>query len=78
MLHLLQGLKIGVHSFPLEYIKDLTYNFHDEYLIGKGGYGNVYKGKNDESFPSGKEVAIKRLNMEFLNDVRETREKQKD
>ena len=55
----------------------MTYNFHDEYLIGKGGYGNVYKGKNDESFPRGKQVAIKRLNMEFLHDVRETRERQK-
>ncbi|XP_023888743.1 receptor-like protein kinase FERONIA [Quercus suber] len=44
--------------FSLEEIKTATDNFHQELIIGKGGFGNVYKGLIDEGTVA---VAIKRL-----------------
>ena len=73
LLDLLDERQNGVHVFPLPYIKELTCNFDKENEIGQGAYGIVYKGK-DENFPNGKEVAIKRLNMNYLKDVHETRQ----
>ncbi|CAI9284289.1 unnamed protein product [Lactuca saligna] len=32
-------------KIPLEAIKSATYNFHDDYKIGIGGFGKVYKAK---------------------------------
>ncbi|KAK9292021.1 hypothetical protein L1049_019974 [Liquidambar formosana] len=43
--------------FTFEEIKNATGNFSRENLIGKGGYGNVYKG----ILPDGSEVALKRF-----------------
>lgn len=44
-------------KFTLDQIKLATKNFHRENLIGRGGYGNVYKG----TLSDGSEVAIKRF-----------------
>ncbi|KAJ0043753.1 hypothetical protein Pint_19005 [Pistacia integerrima] len=44
--------------FSLSEIKAATNNFDDAFIIGVGGFGNVYKGYIDGSTP----VAIKRLN----------------
>ncbi|PIN27186.1 Serine/threonine protein kinase [Handroanthus impetiginosus] len=59
--------------FLLEEIKTATSNFHDNFIIGKGGFGNVYKGFIDDGATS---VAIKSLNpssnqgaREFLNEI---------
>ncbi|PIN27190.1 Serine/threonine protein kinase [Handroanthus impetiginosus] len=59
--------------FLLEEIKTATSNFHDSFIIGKGGFGNVYKGFIDDGAIA---VAIKRLNpssnqgaREFLNEI---------
>ncbi|PIM98255.1 Non-specific serine/threonine protein kinase [Handroanthus impetiginosus] len=53
-------------------LANATYQFHDNNLIGKGGFGPVYKGK----LTNGKEIAIKRLSAssgqgmeEFMNEV---------
>ncbi|KAL6564284.1 hypothetical protein OROMI_015734 [Orobanche minor] len=43
--------------FTFEEIKTATKNFSRDSLIGKGGYGNVYKGL----LPDGSEVALKRF-----------------
>ncbi|KAL3647918.1 putative LRR receptor-like serine/threonine-protein kinase rkf3 [Castilleja foliolosa] len=43
--------------FTLDEIKTATKNFSRINVIGKGGYGNVYKG----SLPDGSEVALKRF-----------------
>ncbi|XVF71254.1 hypothetical protein PTKIN_Ptkin12aG0021900 [Pterospermum kingtungense] len=47
--------------FPLAEIKEATNNFNDVFIIGVGGFGNVYKGLIDGGATR---VAIKRLNPE--------------
>ncbi|XP_041020548.1 probable LRR receptor-like serine/threonine-protein kinase RKF3 [Juglans microcarpa x Juglans regia] len=44
-------------KFEYEDVKKATMNFYRENLIGKGGYGNVYKG----ILPDGSQVAFKRF-----------------
>lgn len=46
-----------VIKFTFEEIKTATRNFHRENIIGRGGYGNVFKG----ILSDGSEVAVKRL-----------------
>ncbi|CAK9171666.1 unnamed protein product [Ilex paraguariensis] len=45
--------------FSLEEMKSATCNFDDSFVIGAGGFGNVYKGHIDNGATT---VAIKRLN----------------
>ncbi|KEH21708.1 putative protein kinase RLK-Pelle-CrRLK1L-1 family [Medicago truncatula] len=59
-------------SFTIAEIKAATNNFDDVFIIGVGGFGNVYKGCIDGSMP----VAIKRLKSgsqqganEFMNEI---------
>jgi hypothetical protein len=59
--------------FTIAEIKAATNNFDDVFIIGVGGFGNVYKGFIDESTP----VAIKRLKPgsqqgvnEFMNEIK--------
>ncbi|PIN27183.1 Serine/threonine protein kinase [Handroanthus impetiginosus] len=59
--------------FSLDEIKTATANFNDNFVIGKGGFGNVYKGFIDNGAST---VAIKRLNpssnqgaREFLTEI---------
>ncbi|KAL9235830.1 hypothetical protein vseg_010564 [Gypsophila vaccaria] len=44
-------------KFSIEEMKHSTRNFHRDNLIGRGGYGNVYKGV----LPNGNVIAIKRF-----------------
>ncbi|KAL6622406.1 hypothetical protein ACP70R_032285 [Stipagrostis hirtigluma subsp. patula] len=46
-------------SLPLEYLREITNNFSDEHLLGKGGFGNVYKGVDK----SGALIAVKKLTL---------------
>ncbi|KAK5819817.1 hypothetical protein PVK06_024843 [Gossypium arboreum] len=55
------------HFSPDE-IKAATNNFHDDLVVGKGGFGKVYKGFMDEGE---KILAIKRLNPESSQGIRE-------
>ncbi|KAL3844588.1 hypothetical protein ACJIZ3_001991 [Penstemon smallii] len=59
--------------FLLDEMKSATNNFNDNFVIGKGGFGNVYKGYIDNGATA---VAIKRLNTssnqgvhEFLTEI---------
>ncbi|KAM0042473.1 putative protein kinase RLK-Pelle-RLCK-VIIa-2 family [Helianthus debilis subsp. tardiflorus] len=49
-------------QFTLAAIKAATNDFDDAFVIGKGGFGKVYKGKID--FVETTDVAIKRLNLD--------------
>ncbi|KAK9086628.1 hypothetical protein Syun_029022 [Stephania yunnanensis] len=51
------GASTTLVRYSLEDIKEATRNFSREYIIGRGGYGNVYKG----ILGDGCEVAIKRF-----------------
>ncbi|CAO2832654.1 unnamed protein product [Amaranthus hypochondriacus] len=55
----LQSINGSTHliKYSLDEIKQATNKFHRDNLIGKGGYGNVYKGV----LPNGCEIAIKRF-----------------
>ncbi|XAR49298.1 Non-specific serine/threonine protein kinase [Bertholletia excelsa] len=53
----LEFLGTGLVKYTLEEMKEATRNFSRANLIGKGGYGNVYKG----ILPNGYEVALKRF-----------------
>ncbi|CAL2249879.1 unnamed protein product [Prunus armeniaca] len=48
--------------FPLAEIKAATQNFNDSFIIGVGGFGNVYKGYIDDGGDT--PVAVKRLKPE--------------
>ncbi|XP_038705129.1 putative receptor-like protein kinase At4g00960 isoform X2 [Tripterygium wilfordii] len=48
----MESLLIGLDRFRVA-----TGNFSDEYKLGEGGFGPVYKGK----LPDGREIAVKRL-----------------
>nr|XP_024391349.1 probable LRR receptor-like serine/threonine-protein kinase At1g06840 [Physcomitrium patens] len=51
------GLKLaGVKAFTFEEIKQATNNFHVDCVLGRGGYGHVYRG----ILPDGMAVAVKR------------------
>ncbi|TYH10893.1 hypothetical protein ES288_A07G214000v1 [Gossypium darwinii] len=54
--------------FSLDEIKAATNNFHDDLVVGKCGFGKVFKGFIDEGE---KIVAIKRLNLESSQGIGE-------
>ncbi|XP_024989960.1 serine/threonine-protein kinase phg2-like [Cynara cardunculus var. scolymus] len=56
------SLEKQCRRFSLAEIKLATHDFDDAFVIGKGGFGKVYKGTID--FGGGIDVAIKRLNID--------------
>ncbi|XP_031092295.1 receptor-like serine/threonine-protein kinase SD1-8 [Ipomoea triloba] len=63
---------IGVQFFTFQSISEATDNFLDANILGKGGFGTVYKGM----LPGGQEIAVKRLSNqsrqgidEFKNEI---------
>lgn len=54
-------------------ILEATENFKEDRIIGKGGFGTVYKGV----FPDGREVAVKRLQREGIEGEKEFKSEMK-
>ncbi|KAI9112885.1 hypothetical protein K1719_016202 [Acacia pycnantha] len=66
------NMSADLPTMSLKTILETTCNFSDEYKLGQGGFGSVYKGV----LPDGKEMAVKRLSKtsgqglnEFKNEV---------
>ncbi|KAL8032742.1 hypothetical protein ABFX02_13G115900 [Erythranthe guttata] len=67
--------KVNIEELPLftfETLANATDQFHENNLLGRGGFGHVYKG----NLGNGKEIAVKRLSAasgqgmeEFMNEV---------
>nr|WDY61369.1 WTK6-vWA [Triticum aestivum]WDY61370.1 WTK6-vWA [Triticum aestivum] len=53
-------------SLTIQVLKDITNNFAEERVIGRGAYGTVYMGKHE----NGEEIAVKLLynNMQLVDD----------
>ncbi|TVT97209.1 hypothetical protein EJB05_57581, partial [Eragrostis curvula] len=56
---LLQDQSSEPRSLSLPYLRNITNNFSVERLVGKGGFGEVYKGV----LPNGDEIAVKKLKL---------------
>ncbi|KAL3523369.1 hypothetical protein ACH5RR_016203, partial [Cinchona calisaya] len=61
-----------LHLYSYESLANATGNFHSGSMLGKGGFGSVYKGK----LKDGQEIAVKRLSNssnqgieEFMNEI---------
>lgn len=54
--------------FSIDEIKTATRNFDDNFIVGRGGFGNVYKGLIDNAATT---VAVKRLNSSSSQGARE-------
>ncbi|TKY49787.1 Cysteine-rich receptor protein kinase 10 [Spatholobus suberectus] len=52
---------------PLNALIKITNNFSDEYKLGKGGFGSVYKGVLSD----GRQIAVKRLSKTSVQGVKE-------
>lgn len=61
--------KISLRRFDLEELERATKNFSQDFLLGSGAFGNVYKG----TFDLEGTLAIKRSHSESLLTVQEFR-----
>ncbi|XBH60240.1 hypothetical protein VPH35_114863 [Triticum aestivum] len=52
-----QQASATARKFTLEYLEQITNNFSEEHVIGRGAYGVVYKGVLE----NGEEIALKKL-----------------
>ncbi|KAF7838503.1 putative LRR receptor-like serine/threonine-protein kinase [Senna tora] len=62
-------IRLNKTAFTHADILRATGNFSDDRVIGKGGFGTVYKGV----FPDGREVAVKKLQREGIEGEKEFR-----
>ncbi|XP_040988774.1 probable LRR receptor-like serine/threonine-protein kinase At1g74360 [Juglans microcarpa x Juglans regia] len=62
-------IRLDKTAFTHADILKATSNFSEERIIGKGGFGTVYRG----SLPDGREVAVKKLQREGIEGEREFR-----
>lgn len=61
-------LTIGPHRYPYDELKQATKGFKDKELLGRGGFGRVYKGTLQKS---NTQIAVKRISHESRQGLRE-------
>lgn len=50
------------HDMPLQHLKEITNNFSDERILGRGGFGVVYKGV----LQNGETIAVKKITSTLM------------
>lgn len=61
-------LTVGPHRFPYHELKEATRGFREKELLGRGGFGRVYKGSLHKS---NTQIAVKRINHESRQGLQE-------
>lgn len=61
-------LKIGPHRYPYHELRDATRGFREKELLGRGGFGRVYKGTIPKC---NTQIAVKRINHESKQGLQE-------
>ncbi|XP_045808239.1 receptor protein kinase TMK1-like [Trifolium pratense] len=59
-----QNVEAGNMVISIQVLREVTNNFCDENILGKGGFGTVYKGELDD----GTKIAVKRMQSEMVGD----------
>ncbi|XP_045808024.1 receptor protein kinase TMK1-like [Trifolium pratense] len=57
-----QNVEAGNMVISIQVLREVTNNFSDENILGKGGFGTVYKGELDD----GTKIAVKRMQSEMV------------
>jgi len=60
---ILQDESSRPHDVPLRDLQEITDNFSDERILGRGGFGVVYKGV----LPNGKMIAVKKIASSLMS-----------
>jgi hypothetical protein len=59
-----QNVEVGNMVISIQVLREVTNNFSDKNILGKGGFGTVYKGELDD----GTKIAVKRMQSETVGD----------
>ncbi|CAK8570460.1 unnamed protein product [Lathyrus sativus] len=59
-----QNVEAGNMVISIQVLREVTNNFSDKNILGKGGFGTVYKGELDD----GTKIAVKRMQSDMVGD----------
>ncbi|ESR61355.1 hypothetical protein CICLE_v10017453mg, partial [Citrus x clementina] len=66
MISDIQLLGVGNFVFSIKVLREMTNNFREQNILGRGGFGTAYGGE----FRDGTKVAVKRMEIEILSERR--------